>query len=270
MTGEKRTNPIDQLGKMKMLVGSGVEHQLVKEYLSDLHWYGVHQIGTQVPVGGSNPPIDGNMDAVLVQKTAEGFAEPYVVEIKTKSGYGADLLWSNPTPSPNYLAQIGVYLEDLSNKEITNKGCLLYILLSDKHFGEVIQIDCEYAKETRELVAKQAIYSHGESRELNIRQSMQDVCERIRSVEVSVKEGKVPPPDYIYKFPLTEELLETQSDYNLRAMLDGTKILGDWEPRYSGYLTKNLELDKVSRSYSSEELAMIRREYLKRHPKSKK
>ena len=77
------TNPTDFLGSMKMLVGNAVETGIVTSILSKLHFVGWHIIGTQVPVGGSNPNWDGYLDLLMAKKTETGW-EKFVVEIKTK------------------------------------------------------------------------------------------------------------------------------------------------------------------------------------------
>ena len=269
LTGEKPTDPIDFLGKAKMMVGSGVEHQLVKEYIEQLHWYGVHSRGSQIPVGSSNPNIDGNLDGLLYEKKADGKFIPFVLEIKTKSGYGADMFYNQPVPTDEYMAQLGLYLKDLHEKKVTSRGCFLYVLLSDKHFGKLVQVDCHYDAESNSIFATKASYSDGEERQLDVQFNLQQVFDRLKELEKHVADKVPPKPDYQYKYPLSPEMLAEQSDYTLKAMLQGHKILGDWQPRYSKFLTKNIAFDNIERGYSDEEMQMIRKEYLTRHPKSK-
>lgn len=271
LTGVPRTDPIDYLGKMKMLVGSAVEAQLVKEYFSDLHWYGIHMLGTQGQVGGSNPDWDGSMDVLLAnRKNEKDFDDPYVVEIKTKSGYGADLLYASAEVSEEYLAQLGLYLRHLDSKGITNQGCLFYVLLSDKNFGKVLQVDCHFDKASNTIHATEAIYSSGlDSRILNQSLCLDMVDQNFRYVDECLAKNEVPKPRYSYKLPLTEELLESLSDDKLRKMYRGDLVHGDWQARYSGWLSHNLKIDGVSRTYDEKDKKLIKDEYLKRHPKSK-
>lgn len=269
MTGEPETDPTDFWGKIKMLVGSAVEAELVKQYFSDLHWYGVHLLGTQVPVGGSNPAWDGALDVLLRYKAEDGKYKNYVVEIKTKSGYGATLMLENPEASPEYLAQIGLYLKDLNKKGITNEGCLFYVLLSDASFGRLLAIHCRYDAASDEVIAYQAEHMGGETREIDQRLKIGDIEARWQNLEKHIAEKKVPKSDYQYKYPLTQEMLQTMSDDKIRKAIRGEVVIGDWQPRYSRYLSKALEYDKVKRGYSDSELKLLRDEYLKRHPKSK-
>lgn len=267
ITGEKRTNPTDFVGKMKMLVGSAVEAQLVKELFGDLHWYGIHLVGTQVQVGGSNPAWDGNMDVMLYDKDSK---ENYVVEIKTKSGYGADLLYKELSPSKEYLAQLGLYLRDLSSKEGgATKGCLFYVLLSDNHFGEVLKFDCHYDKVMDAVYCNSVEGSTLSFTPLEIKLDMQEVLQRYSKVDNAVAEGVIPKPEYQYKYPVDAESLKSVSDSKLLKMLKGELVNGDWQPKYSGYLDLALQTDKQDRGYSEAEMFLIRKEYRTRHPKSK-
>lgn len=269
LIGEPRTNQTDFLGKMKMLVGSAVEAQLVKEIFGDLHWDGIHLEGTQCQVGGSSPAWDGSLDVLLKEKQEDGTYRGYVVEIKTKSGYGADELLRTLEPAKEYLAQLGLYLRDLSAKENITTGCLFYVLLSDKHFGQVLQFHCTYDSVLDEVRCVGVEGSHLAKQGLDVRLSLKEVLERFKALDVCVQEKVVPQAEYQYKFPLTTDLLASQTDNTLQKMLKGEKILGAWQPRYSGYLDKILKTDGISRQYSESEISLIRKEYLKRHPRSK-
>lgn len=272
--GEPSTNPPDMLGKMKMMVGSAIEAGIVKEFFSDLHWYGVGLLGTQVPVGGSNPNWDGYLDALVYdQKTKQ----KYVIELKTKSGFGADILHSGNSNmgiepfvvSDEYLAQLGLYLKDLSEKGVTNEGCLMYVLLSDNHFGKLLQISCRYEEATKEIVAYRGACTDGVERELDQRLNIGKILDRWAKLQKLVAEKKCPPGEYKYKYQITRELLEKQSDATLRKMLQGQKVLGDWQVIYSRYFNKQLEVDGIERGYTTAELKQIQAYYKELHPKSK-
>lgn len=268
--GEKPTDPSDALGRMKMLVGSAVENEFVKQILGDLHWYGIHLVGTQVQVGGSKPAWDGALDALVAEKKEDGSYERYVVEIKTKSGYGADMLYNTFEPSQDYMAQLGLYLRDLSRKGVTNKGCLLFFLLSDRHFGKILQLEAEYLEKTDEVLFTRGYCSDGVERDLEFRLKLSSIDSNWKALEAALAADKMPAGDYHYKYPLTAELLDAQSDAKLRKMLDGEVVLGDWQTKYSNFKTANMKADGIDFGYSQEELEIIRAEYKKRHPKSKK
>lgn len=266
--GEPQTNHADQLGKIKMMLGSAVEAAIAKEFINDLHWYGIHVLGQQVPVGGSKPNWDGYLDFYVTQKV-EGKWKKYVIEFKTKSGYGADLLKQSFEPSMEYLAQLGLYLKDLDEKGETNEGMLVYALLSDRGFGELLQIDCRYEKETKEIVAFRGSCSDGTVRDLDIRLNIQKVLDNWTHIDKCIEKREVPKPDYQYKYTLTEELLSKQSDATILKMLKGQKVIGDWQVIYSRYFDKQLEVDGIERGYTEQEIAFIRSYYKTRHPKSK-
>lgn len=268
MTGEKETNPTDFWGKMKMMVGSAVEAQLIKEYFSDMHFYGVHLLGTQVPVGASDPAWDGALDVLIAYKGEDGKYKKYVIEIKTKSGYGANLLNDNPEASVEYLAQLGLYLKDLDKKGVTNEGCLLYTLLSDANFGRLVVIRCRYDSKTDEIVAFEAENMDGTLTVLNQRLKIGDIEERWKKLEEYTKSKKLPPVDKIYKYPLTPEFIDSLSDTKMREAISGKKVFGDWQIAYSRYKDKHMELQKGP-GYTEQEVALLRKAYLVRHPKSK-
>lgn len=272
MTGVPETNPTDFVGRMKMLVGTAVENELIRTVFSDLHWYGIHLEGTQVTVGPemSDVPVwDGALDALLSKKQEDGTYQRYVLEIKTKSGYGADLLAASFEPSQEYLAQLGLYLKDLSKKGVTDQGCLFYVLMSDKNFGTLVQVYCRYDANTDEIVAFSGQSSAGESKDLDFRVKISDIEERFLLLDKHLKEGKEPKGEFKYKYDLTPELLESQSDAKLRQMAANQLVLGDWNVKYSRYKDLQLKVDKIALGYTEEEIAKIKTYYRKLHPKSR-
>lgn len=270
VTGVPATNGIDFLGKMKMLIGSAVENGLVKEFFSDLHWYGTHLLGTQVQVGESNPAWDGNMDVLLADKTEAGGFDKYVVEIKTKSGFGADMLVKELRPSKEYLAQLGLYLRDLHKKGVTNKGCLFYVLLSDANFGKVLQFNCSYEEKSGEVICFQVISSDGFQQDIEgVSLKLSEVDARWLELDKAVVTKSCPKGEYQYKYPVTAELLDSLSDDKIRKAIRGEVVVGDWQPKYSRYKDLIIKTDGVEMGYTDQELALFRKEYLRRHPKSK-
>lgn len=255
-TGEPETNSIDFVGQMRMLVGKALEEQLLAGLMKHAHRVGLHHIGTQIQVGTSNPNIDGSLDE-LVYEAENG--KQYVIEYKSKSGAGADFFYNEWNPSDSYLAQMGLYLKSLSEKGVTAEGCFIFILLSDKHFGVLVQIDCKY--ENGVVTAYQGSSSLGDVRKLDYSLDVNKVLDRMKQVEHSIETKQCPAPTYKYKYELTPEYLATVSDRQLKAAIDGQKILGDWQPRYSRYFDKALKVDGTSREYTAEELALIRNEY---------
>jgi hypothetical protein len=264
----QETNPTDFIGSMKMLVGNAIETGIVNSMLSKLHFVGWHIIGTQVPVGGSNPNWDGYLDLLMAKKTETGW-EKFVVEIKTKSGYGANMFFEKPEPSPEYMTQIGLYLKDLSKKGVTNNGLFLYILLSDDHFGQLVSVYCSYDSKTDTVTASHYERGNGTSGELNLSLNLTQALERWVLLDEYLRTNNVPPGEYKYKYDLTPEFLREIPDAKLKRIVEGTLVLGDWQPVYSRYKDLQLEIDKINPERTDEERALARAEYRRRHPRSK-
>lgn len=265
---EPETNPTDFLGSMKMLVGTAVEHGLVNSILSKLHFVGWHVIGTQVPVGGSNPNWDGYLDLLMARKTEEGWSK-FVVEIKTKSGYGADLFWQKPEPSPEYMTQIGLYLRDLTNKGVTSNGLFLYVLMSDNNFGQLVSVYCTYDAKSDTVTATHFERSDGSDGKLNFSIDLSTSLNRWRVLDEHLRNGTVPAGEYKYKYELTPELLRDIPDAKLKKIAEGNVIFGDWQPVYSRYKNKQLLVDNIVPERTEDEKALARAEYKRRHPRSK-
>jgi hypothetical protein len=265
---EPETNPTDFLGSMKMMVGNAVEDGIVKNLLSRLHFIGWHIIGTQVPVGGSNPNWDGYLDVLMAQKTEAGW-DKFVVEIKSKSGFGADLFWQKPEPSPEYMTQLGLYLRDLYTKGVTDNGLFLYLLLSDSHFGEFVSVYSQYDPKTDSVICTHAERSDGTSYSLDTSLCLTGALERWRVLDKHLANNTVPAGEYQYKYPLTPETLREIPDAKLKKIAEGSIIFGDWQPMYSRFKNKQLELDNIVPERTEEERNLARAEYRKRHPRSK-
>lgn len=270
-TGEKETNPTDYTGNMRMRIGKWIENGLNQEILQNLHWFGVHAYGgEQTPIGGSDPDINGYLDAILVQRVGDKFGKPVVMELKTKQGYGADLLCQSYDPGPSYLAQLGYYLKDLHEKGFTNEGMFIFILLSDSRYGEMVQIDCRYDEMTDEVIAYKARHVFGDERDIDFRLKLTPALQRLQLIKQQIESGELPSAEHFYKMPLTPNTLAGVSDAQLRKAIAGEKILGDWEIAYSRFKDKHIEMEGSAKEYTDEELAVLRSEYARRHPKSKK
>ncbi|NDG29303.1 hypothetical protein EB118_04270 [bacterium] len=265
---EPETNPTDFLGSMKMMVGNAVEDGLVKNLISRLHFIGWHVIGTQVPVGGSNPNWDGYLDLLMAKKTETGW-DKFVVEIKSKSGFGADLFWQRPEPSPEYMTQLGLYLRDLHHKGVTDHGSFLYLLLSDSHFGELVSVYSHYDSKTDSVVCTSAERSDGTTYNLDMSLCLTGALERWKVLDKHLATNTVPAGEYQYKYPLTPETLQEIPDTKLKKIVEGTLIFGDWQPMYSRFKDKQLALDNIVPERTEEERNLARAEYRKRHPRSK-
>lgn len=254
LTGEPATNPSDLVGSIRMGLGNAIEGWVIDQ-LKQGHLFGLRLVGSQIPVGGSDPVnVDGYLDALV--EDANG--NKHVVEIKTKWGWGGTFFARDRNPGDNYMAQMGYYLRDLDSKGITNTGVFLFVPFSDDTFGDIIAIFCEYDRDTGIVSAysSQGLYEE-EPRPLDISLNINAMLEKLKLVEEHVKAGTLPPVDKQHKYPVTTEMLSTARESDLKKALEGNKVIGDWEISYSAYKNKHIELQGTSGGYSEEELSLI-------------
>ena len=268
LTGEPETNTTDFTGSMKMMVGDAIEKGLVDALISKLHYLGYHLRSVQGSVGGSNPNWNGYLDALIDQRVDGGW-RPFVVEIKSKSGIGANFFYDRPEPSKEYMTQLGLYLHDLYNKKGITDGCFLYLLLSDKHFGTLVQVNCKYDPETTTIRAYSFSNTDGRMGNISASVNITDALARWVKLEEHIKNKDVPKGEYRYKHDLTQEMLRSISDNQLKKLIEGKAVIGDWNVIYSRYFDKQLEADGVSKGRSLQEKKIALVEYIRRHPKSK-
>lgn len=270
--GEPRTNPTDVVGQMRLDFGTGIEKVIVEQWLQKMHVFGVHLVATQVAVGGTDPDWNGYIDAIVGERDANGNIHTFLVEIKTKWGKGASWIMQDRKPSEDYLAQLGLYLKDFYDKGKPKEGCILYYLISDNPDvnGQLMQFNCRYLPETEEIQCYQLCTSYGLIESNNIRVSIRKVLDKFNRVIDYVARGEVPPPDFVYKRALTDEMLTKLSDYEILAAVNGQKIIGDWQVTYSPFKNKIFETDGISPSYTTDEIAKLQAEYRRRHPRTKK
>lgn len=265
ITGIPITNPTDFWGSLKMLAGDGIEHVFFKRIFGQLASQGWILEGDQVSVGGSSPCWDGLLDGLLRKVGTE---QRHVIEFKTKSGNGASYMAKYPSPSDDNLAQLGLYLRDLSEKGVTNEGSLYYVLLNDANFGQIIQIPCVYNEMTKKVHALRCIMMDGSTRPCKSECDTEMIYSRWRDVEAAIAAGAEPPGDYKYMYEITAQSLKQPSDSMLKKIGDGEAVWGDWRVAYSRYKNLQLERDHLPLSRTMEEIKMVKNEYYKRHPKS--
>lgn len=271
--GEKETNPTDFQGAMKMLLGDAVEKQLVSSVFNQLAPLGCVS-KTQVPIGGTNPlegaiyPWHGYLDILMAQREGDSWKK-FPIEIKTKSGYGAKMFAANPEPDKSYMLQLGLYLYELYKKEGITYGCFLYVLLNDDSFGDVILIHVGYDPGTHVVTAYAFDKANGTSGSLSVQYNVMEAFERFRRLDLALESGTEPAPEYKYKYDLTPEFLRDLSDAQLKKLIDGYAIIGDWQPLYSRYKDKQLLTDGLSPVRTEEEKHLAKVEYRRRHPRSK-
>lgn len=259
--GEPVTNATDLKGKLRMSVGKWVEEGLIKDVFSHMHLFGIHLLGTQISVGQTNPAWDGYVDLMVGVKTQSGIKK-YLVEIKTASGFGADLLYNGEDPKDGYLAQLGLYLDDAHKKSGIKDGILFYMLMSDKNFGQLIAVDVEYLPESRTVRAYKVHYTDKPSIDIDVRVNLHErVFARLQQLEYHLASDTTPEPEFHYKYKLTPEFLANMSVTDLKKAWRGEKILGDWQVKYSRYKDKILALEGGYTGYTPAERDLIKAEH---------
>lgn len=268
---EPVTNPPDLSGKAKFIKGSALEQGFKSYWLEKLSIFGLHLVDSQVSVGGDIPvQWNGIIDFLCVDATSKSDnPEIFVVEFKTKWGIGSDFLLKDMIPDTSYAYQLGLYLKDYHDKGKPREGCLLYWLNSDKNSCEFVQFNFRYLPETNEIECFRATKTGGYKSNISYKYSLDYVFNKWQYVFTCLQNNEEPKPEYRYKYELTPEYLEKLSDSNIKEAIRGNKILGDWQVSYSPYKNKIIGVDNLSTSYTGEEIKILEREYLKRHPKSK-
>lgn len=272
MTGEPKTNPVDYVGQARMMFATAVEDGIKNNWLSKLGTQGLHLIGDQVYFGEKDPvPWSGKADFVFGVKNDKDL-KPFVCEFKTTWGTGASMINSSLKPHDSYLGQIGLYLRSAWQRGITNKGVLLYYLISDdpKVFGTMISFVCVYDPNTEEVVCKYVSDSTGRHRRCSYRVSIRQILDEWSNVLYHVNKGEPPESKLNIKHVVTEEYLKELSDYKIKKILDYGTLDGDWQIAYSSYKDKYHKHFNVEFEYTPEEIEMFREEYMKRKPGSRK
>jgi len=194
------------------------------------------------------------------------------IEFKSQWGRGADFTYSKKQPKTSHMKQLGLYLKDFYDKgQAPDSASLVYMFISSDPAinGVLYEFMCKYDPDEGTVRCYQLNTPNG-AEPRNITVSVKSVIQQWENVVKHVEKKETPKPDYVYKHPLTPEYLEELSDYNILAALEGRKILGDWQPLYSKYKDKILQVDGITQEYTSSEKELLRAEYKKRHPRSKK
>ena len=270
LTGEPETNPSDTAGRVKMFLGNAIEKELKDEILSNLHFFGLHLLGTQVPAGLDNPNFNMYYDAVVTERDGAKWGKKYILEVKSKSGIGADMFMRSFDPGDSYMAQMALYLHTSHLKGLTDEGIFIFVPLSNDTIGDIVAIYCKYDPSTRFITAHYATTLSGHEQKINFIFNVDLAIERAKLIDTAVKNKQEPAGEFIYKFPLNEDYLKNVSDFQLEKAAKGNVVLGDWQVKYSRWKDKILKQENIEPGYSKAELEILVAEYKRRHPKSKK
>ena len=87
-------------------------------------------------------------------------------------------------------------------------------------------------------------------------------------LDKALADNVCPEPEFKYKHDLTDDYLRGISDYQLKRAINKEVVLGPWQPLYSRYKAKALQVDGETPERSPEEIEKMRAECRRRHPKS--
>lgn len=266
--GVPATDPMDFIGWLRTSIGTYVENAFADHIFCRTE--GWKLLGRSIPVGESSPAWDGLIDFLF--ETDDG--QTVVLEMKTASGYGGNQVAINPTTyeKAGYFQQLGLYLRGLKNTGgVDARGILFVVVLSDSNFGTMVEFHTHYNKDKDALIIDYWQASDGRTGMCDRSvYELGPVLEKMGRLEAHVAKSEEPTPEMRYKYPVTPSMLESVSDENLKKMIGGSKIFGDWQVLYSQYKTKILsELPVEEKTYTPNEISMMVAEYKRRHPRSK-
>lgn len=287
LTGEPETNPTDYLGAFRMMMGDAFEWAVREHVFRRMSPLGEHFLAAQVTTGGSNPDWNGYQDLLMASQAEDGSWQQYVIELKAKFGVGADFLLRDLTPQEGHVIQLGLYLKDMKEKLNHNTGILLYGCISDRSIGSLVGFECHYDEATTTvhvtkatvLECRQGQDEHFFERRVEMSLNLEErALSRWRQLDEYLAAGKVPPGEYQYKWDLSPEMLRSKdergyykvSDTKLLSAIEKGVILGDWQVKYSSYKDKQVDVDGLSQTYTPEEIAMLKSEYRRRKPNTRK
>jgi len=265
--GEPKTSTTDAQGYIKMGMGDAYEDWYKQRILNNLALVSDFAlIGGNVPISDTSPQAwNGYLDGLLVKKV-KGQWKKIVLEIKTKSGWGATLLHQKRDISREYLGQLGMYLRKMSKVDGgTNEGILAYALLSDNHFGDMVTFSCRYDQETNTITAYEtSTLYEGKTLKINQKLDLTEVDKRWAYVKECIATKTLPDIDYHYKYDLTTDSVREISVNILDKVIKGEKIHGDWQITYSNYKDKHIELAGGFQGHSLAEKQICAREINRR------
>lgn len=271
LTGEEPSDPTDATGIIRMGFGDAVERYFRDAWVSQMHLWGLHIVGSQIAVGGKNPDWQGYVDWLIKFREGDKFGPTQVLEFKTVWGYGADFMLRNMEPKDDHLYQLGLYLKDFYDKRgKAIPGCLFYFCISDANIGEMVAFDVEYAPATKLVRATRVCNTMGQDRPCNVVKDLNYVFKKWEYVLDCVQKKQIPTPEFEYKYDVTKKLLTDASDRDIIAVLEGRKVIGSWRTEYSKYKKKLIALSGKTPFYSADEMAMFEKEWAERHPRSKR
>jgi CRISPR/Cas system-associated exonuclease Cas4 (RecB family) len=256
------SNPSDLMSHLNFWVGDGFESALKENAFSKMFLQGIHLLNYQCSVGASDPRINGFADYLLGIEKDDKSVEPFVVELKTKYGWGSKKMLKEKTPNEEHIFQVGYYLKDLHDKGVTNQGCIFYLLMQDyQPTKSLVQFNCVYQPEDETVKVYEVHSTAFASESMNLTVNLGEEINTLKQVEKDIEAGKKSRCKFQHKFPVTREMLGDQSDNAIKEAVTGNKLLGDWQCSFCSYKDHCAEEEGRALFYNDEELKLLMEEH---------
>lgn len=283
--GIPESNPIDETGQLKMKFGNWIERGLTYDYMTKMSPYNVYFMGTQGRAGdyeifnGTNWHGMRDFDLLVKDPKTNKF-DFYIVELKTKIGFGANFMIKK-TPfskkfkvpevdnSWGYANQLGLYLRNAYLKTKNNpkfkkpitKGILLYFLFSDSIMG-FVEFHAEYLPEKNAIRFFKVLspqFPEANSK-LNTIIKLDTVGEHWAAANEFIKKKELAPPDYNRKYDLDDpRVTEEATKSALEAAARSDVLIGDVQCKYCQFRDKCSKDLNIPLVYSKDEKAKIKK-----------
>jgi hypothetical protein len=276
------SNPTDILGQYRMRFGSWIEKGLIYEIFNKMGPQGLHLVSSQGDTGEHGTfygtSWHGYRDIDMAYKLKDGKLKPFVIELKTKVGYGAvatvkKSAWSKEylIPEPDrewgYAQQLSLYLRDAYRKTVNNPkfsepvtdGILLQFLYGDGLVA-FLEFYCTYSPETDSVHYYKV---HCEelpecSSPLDITINLKDIADRWKKADEYLRAGTLAPPDYSRRYPLNDDRVQYATKTDLTKASQNKKLIGDKQCAYCAFRDTCAKDLGIELTYSPTEIKEIK------------
>jgi hypothetical protein len=240
--GTEPTNPPDAKTKVIFSAGKMIEEALVQRMVELGYCEDFGEDQKRIEMEREGVPISGYIDAVLADGTP--------VEIKTCYGDYQEKEIAAGKPRTSYLKQLAIYMDFLDK----DRGVLFYM---NRGLGTMHEF--VLTRENGMFVCNKVDPVEKTSEETGVSFDINDVYKRwARLYKNNVLPKVEPKSEYRYKYEINEENFGELSKYMLTKILNGNKVLGDWQVIYSSYKDLILEREGTGLGYTPEELDIIK------------
>lgn len=283
--GHEPSNPIDLFGEMRMQMGNYIEKGLEWNFFQKLSLFGIINLSAQGDVGEHGTFYDtswhGYTDKYLGYKMPGGKIKAFIVELKTKVGFGAGaFIKKTPyskefiTPMPDtewgYAQQLSLYLRDGYNKTANNlakynlsepirDGILLYYLYADGICG-LVEFHAEYDPESDSVNFYRCVSEQfpGCNGTIDLTIKLKDIADHWKKADAFIKKNKLAPPGFERKYKIDDERVEEATKTDLTKAVKGELVIGDMQCKYCAFKDKCAADLGISLDYTAQEKTRLK------------